>query len=906
MTLTAGSRLGPYEIQAAIGSGGMGEVYKARDTRLGRTVAIKILPAYAAADPDRRRRFEHEARAVSSLAHPNICVLHDIGCDAPADPAQPGAQGGPLHFLVMEYVEGRTLAERLHSGPLPLPQVLDVGAQVADALAAAHAHGIVHRDLKPANVMLTGSSGSPRVKLLDFGLAKLSAQVLEQLAEASTAAMREPLTTPGEFLGTLPYMAPEQLEGKEADPRTDVFAFGCVLYEMLTGRRAFAGSNMASVISAIMAGTPPPAASLQPVTPYALDRLISGCLAKDRSERRESAHDLAEDLRSIAASESGRQTSAYAPASGKAVEPTDTRRRWRTRGVAIGAAAAVVVAAAAAAYMWTRDRGPGAPTLGAVSTQLTYAAGVQAEPALSPDGSQVAFVSDKGGTPHIWLVDVTNTDTILALTEGEDPDHDPAWLPDGTAILFTRTRNGRQEIWMVPRLGGQAALRVPDAADPAVSWDGSRLAFVREVAPSADPRVFVAPINSPERARQVTTDADGLWEHRHPAWSPDGRMLCYRAHHALWTVSPDGGGAERLTLDNQSARHPVWSSDGRSVYYTSRREGTVALWKVDIDNRRFPQRMTFGTGPESDASVSRDGKTLVYTTNLEDYDVVVREIASGLERAFGARREDSMPKFTRDGSAVVFVSNRADGRDDLWEQTLSDGVPSGDARRVTRHNAGNVYHPAVSPDGRWIAFYRVLDGQRDIWVVSADGASPVPFTSDSASDIQPGWSRDGSTLAFTSDRDGRFHVWVAPVENGRPAGPARQLTRGQAREMAPEWAPDDSLIAYVAEPTASSGDVWVVRSDGGGEPVRVTTGAGALRVRWVRPDEMLVSGSWGAATLSVRVVNPLTRAVTAPVPPIVFGYDPTLCDFDVDPTHGRVVFGRVTGEGNIWKLNGRF
>jgi Tol biopolymer transport system component len=883
----------------------MGEVYKARDTRLGRIVAIKVLPAFAAAKPDRRRRFEYEARAASALEHPSICGLHDIGCETPTHPSQPVAHGGPLHFIVMEFVEGRSLADRLRDGPLPLVQVLDVGAQIADALAAAHARGIIHRDLKPANVMLTGSSGTPRVKLLDFGLAKLGPEVLSAVAEATTTGMQDPLTSPGEFLGTLAYMAPEQLEGKDADARTDVFAFGCVLYEMLTGRRAFPGSSMASVISAIMAGTPAPAASLQPVTPYALDRLISGCLAKDRSERRESVHDLAEDLRSIAASESGRQVP-FAPSSGGAVGAGATRRRWRTRTVAIGAAAAIVVAAAVAVFLWPRGRGPGALTLAAVPTQLTYEAGVQAEPALSPDGSQVAFVSDKGGTPHIWLVDVTNTDTLLALTEGENPDHDPAWLPDGTAVLFTRTRNGRQEIWMVPRLGGQAALRVPDAADPAVSWDGGRLAFVREVAPSAEPRVFVAPLNSPERARQVTTDADGLWEHRHPAWSPDGRMLCYRAHHALWTVSPDGGGAERLTLDNQSARHPVWSSDGRSVYYTSRREGTVALWKVDIDNRRVPQRMTFGTGPESDASVSRDGRRLVYTTNLEDYNVVVREIASGIERPFGARREDSMPRFTRDGTAVVFVSNRADGRDELWEQPLSGGVPSGDARRVTRHDAGNVVHPAVSPDGRWIAYYRVLEGQRDIWVVSTDGASPVQFTSDSASDIQPSWSRDGSTLAFTSDRDGRFHVWVAPADRGRPAGPARQLTRGPAREMAPEWSPDDSLIAYVAEPTASSGDVWVVRPDGGGEPVRVTTGAGALRVRWVTPDQMLVSGSWGAATLSVRLVNPVTRVVTAPAPPIVFGYDPTMCDFDVDPAHGRVVFGRVTGEGNIWKLNGRF
>ena len=903
MTLAAGFRLGPYEIQTPIGAGGMGEVYKARDTRLGRTVAIKVLPAFAAADPDRRRRFEHEARAASALEHPNICVLHDIGCETPVHPSQPDAPGGPLHFLVMEYVEGRTLAERLRTGPLPLGQVLDVGAQIGDALAVAHGRGIVHRDLKPANVMLVGSSGAPRVKLLDFGLAKLGPQLLAEGAEAATTFMRDPLTAPGEFLGTLPYMAPEQLEGQEADARTDVFAFGCVLYEMLTGRRAFAGSNMASVISSIMTAAPPPIASLQPVTPYALDRLISGCLAKERSERRESAHDLAEDLRSIAASDSGRPTGPVVLPQTTSSGSAEMGRRVTVPWLAIAVTAALL-ATAMAVYQWIRPDQTDDPILHAVPAQLTSAPGLQGEPALSPDGSQVAFVSDEGGTPHVWLVAADGAST-LQLTTGDDPDHDPAWLQDGSAILFTRIRNGRQGIWRVPRLGGVATLLVADAADPSVSPDGLRLAFVREVAPSAEPRVFVAQLSNVENAVQRTTDAGGRWEHRHPAWSPDGRMLCYRVHHALWTVSPDGGKAERLTFDNESARHPVWSSDGKSVYYTSGREGTVALWRVDIGSRS-PQRMTLGSGPESDASISRDGTTLVYSTNLEDYNVVVGDLASGVERSFGTRRVEQMPRFSQDGSAAVFISDRVDGRDELWEQLLADGVASGEARRVTRHDAGEAVHPAVSPDGRWIAYYRAVEDQRHIWVVSSDGVSPVQFTTDPASDIQPGWSPDGSQLAFTSERDGRFHIWVAPVANGRPAGPARQLTRGQAREMAPEWSPDGAWIAYTTEPTASTGDVWVTRSDGSGTPRRVTTDAGALRVRWIKPDQMMVSGSWGAATLSVRYVDPLTRTVTVPSPPIVFGDDLAMSDFDVDVKHGRITFGRVTRTGNIWKLNGRF
>ena len=478
MTLAGGYRLGPYEIQAPIGAGGMGEVYKARDTRLGRTVAIKILPAFAAADPDRRRRFEHEARAASALEHPNICVLHDIGCETAVHPSQPDAPGGPLHFLVMEYVEGQTLADRLRGGPLPLTQVLDVGAQVADALAAAHGRGILHRDLKPANVMLSGSSGAPRAKLLDFGLAKLGPQALESVAEAPTAASNDPLTAPGSFLGTLSYMAPEQLEGKEADARTDVFAFGCVLYEMLTGRRAFPGSNMASVISAIMSGSPPPAASFQQVTPYALDRLIRGCLAKDRSERRESAHDLAEDLRSIAASDSGQSfvpaVTPSTPGSGPAVQSRRPAIPW----LAVGAASALLVIAVAF-FQWMRPGETDDPILHAVPTQLTSAPGLQGEPALSPDGGEVAFVSDEGGIPHVWLVAADGAST-RQLTAGDDPDYDPgvaAGRQRHPVHEDTQRAAGHLESSAPGRV---ATLLVADAADPSVSPDGLRLAFVRE------------------------------------------------------------------------------------------------------------------------------------------------------------------------------------------------------------------------------------------------------------------------------------------------------------------------------------------------------------------------------------------------------------------------------------------
>ena len=305
MSLEPGARLGPYEVTALIGAGGMGEVYQARDTRLGRAVAIKVLPAGVATDPDpstgsgssrarsrdeRRRRFEHEVRAVSALNHPHICTLHDIGTYAP-----PG--GGPVvDYLVMEFLEGQTLFARLTKGPLPLAQAMEYGAQIADAPAQAHRQGIVHRDLKPVNVMLTGTG----VKLLDFGLAKLKPAGREVLAGASALTTAASLTSDGQILGTLPYMAPEQLEDQDVDARSDLFAFGAVLCEMLTGRRAFEGASQAIVVATILEREPPPVSSARPLTPPALDRLVRTCLAKDPAKRWDSAHDVAEQLRALA------------------------------------------------------------------------------------------------------------------------------------------------------------------------------------------------------------------------------------------------------------------------------------------------------------------------------------------------------------------------------------------------------------------------------------------------------------------------------------------------------------------------------------------------------------------------------------------------------------------------------
>ncbi len=333
-----GQRIGPYQLASKIGAGGMGEVYKARDTRLERTVAIKVLTAHIADDPHARERFQREARAVAALNHPHICTLHDVGSQDPAT-----GSGQPMDFLVMEYLDGETLAERLAKGPLPLDRALQYAIQIADALDKAHRQGITHRDLKPANVMLTTSG----TKLLDFGLAKLRPSVGGVVGTSAAPNVSPSLTGRGTILGTVQYMAPEQLEGQPADARTDIFAFGVLVYEMLTGRRAFEGTSQASVISAILSSDPPPISVLQPLSPPALDRVVKKCLAKDPDERWQSAHDLTSELQWIA--ESGLQTAVAAPG-------VDTQARSRARTRLFGWIAAAVFLAttlglAAALYL---------------------------------------------------------------------------------------------------------------------------------------------------------------------------------------------------------------------------------------------------------------------------------------------------------------------------------------------------------------------------------------------------------------------------------------------------------------------------------------------------------------------------------------------------------------------------
>ncbi len=863
MEVVPGARLGPYELLDLVGAGGMGEVYRARDTRLDRVVAVKVL-RLDNTRPLRRERFKREALTASSLNHPHICALFDVGDQDGVD------------FLVMEFLEGETLFERLKRGPLPLEQVLQHAVQIADALANAHRRGIVHRDLKPANIMLTQSGA----KLLDFGLAKSHITRSSLLSSDSTDSM----TAEGTMLGTLSYMSPEQLQEQEADGRSDIFAFGLVLYEMTAAKRAFAGENQAALIAAVLSSEPATLSALRPECPPALEHVAKVCLAKEPRDRWQTADDLLLELRWIVQEGSRLGVAAAAPP-----------RRWQALAW-LGAAA--LVAAPALFVLGARSRPDAVPLWS--SSQVTSAPGWEAEPAVSPDGGLIAYSSDESGNPDIWIIDVHGGNAIQ-LTDDAAADREPAWFPDGSAIAFVSERGGRTCIWKVARFGGAAIPLLAGARDPALSPDGTQIAFA-QLATDGD-RIGVAPLSEPTKVRLLTGDGDGLWEHRHPAWSPDGSALCYEAKRDLWIVRTAGGAARRLTTDEEVDAEPAWSPDGSHVYFSSHRGGASALWRVPARGGS-PLRLTPGSGPERHPSLSRDGKRLVYSTLLENPDVVLHELASGKELRLGGLREELEPVLAPDGRTVVFISNRLGGRYDLWAQPLtSDRHPLGPARRLTDH-PGSVAHPAYSPDGLWIAYHRAWNGQRDIWTVAASGGTPSRFTDDPAADIHPAWSPDGRELAFASERVGGSHIWVAPVAEGRPAGPARQLTSGATNDEAPAWSLDGTRLAYISH-SGSDSDVWLVPASGHGAPRRVTAGANAERVVWDPRSKLLVaSGRWGGTVLALRKVDPETGRNFVLDPPVSLSQNLGLglIDFNLS-TDGRVLaLSREDVRGDIWML----
>jgi Tol biopolymer transport system component len=763
MRLTPGTRLGPYEVVAPVGAGGMGEVYRASDSRLGRSVAVKVLPVERASDAHRRRRFEREARAVAALSHPNVCAVFDVGREETAE--------GPVDYLVMELLEGESLAQRLRRGPVPTAELLNIAVEVASALQAAHRAGVVHRDVKPANIVLTRSGA----KLLDFGLACLNAPTAaaDDVSDAPTeeAPRGDLLTEAGQAVGTFPYMAPEQLEGKTVDGRADLFALGAVIYEMATGQRAFSGTSQASVAAAILKSDPPSMTALQPAPPAGLQRLVRILLAKDPDERVQAAQDVILRLREIAEEGGGPRAS---------VAATKGRRRVT---VALSLAAALLVLAAAALWRWARPSAPLPPPRVVPLTTLT---GVEVFPTFSPDGEQVAFCwgGEKSDNFDIYL-EMVGSSEIRRLTTDPAPDVAPSWSPDGRQIAFTCGRppragtRPRKTICLVSPLGGSVRrlsdFPVPPWPPPSWSPDGRWLAVARRPSPTEPGEgLYLLPVQGGEPRRLALPEAARAHS---PRFSPDGRHLAYLSElsPAISSLEVVALGADyepkspprRLTPPTSIGDTFSWTRDGESVVYV----GLHGLWRVRITGDRPPEPIEIAgrEAMQPAAAASRDRLAFVRTLrNASVYRFQVgRPSEPVLQSSFGF---DFHPDFSPDGRRIAFESLRSMEGNAIWLAEADGSQPS----RLTRGPGHHQGAPSWSPDGERIAFDSLSEnGHFDVWTIGADGSSPHQLTHDPGDETTPSWSRDGHFVYFSAIRaasgEGGPEVWRVPAGGGPEA-----------------------------------------------------------------------------------------------------------------------------------------
>ena len=762
--LTPGTRVGPYEILGSLGAGGMGEVYKAKDTRLDRTVAIKVLPDHVAGDPTLKQRFELEAKAVSSLNHPHICTLHDVGHQDPASAADQA-----IDFLVLEYLDGETLAQRLEqSGRLPIAQALAIAIQIAGALDQAHRAGIVHRDLKPANVFLVrkggGTPGEPFAKLLDFGLAKSTAPVVTGSALSMLPTTPAGVTVQGAILGTFQYMAPEQIEGIEADVRTDIFALGLVLFEMLTGRTAFEGKTRASLLGAILKDVPPAVSQVRPDSPGALDRIVATCLAKEPDDRWQTARDLMRELQWLADSPDEQPTRS-------AATPSSASRRYLPWVAAIATLAAVALAIAA-----TRDwraTGEDSPLMRlemstpATTDSLSFA--------LSPDGTKIVFVATSDGRSRLWLRSLeSSTARPLERTDGAAS---PFWSPDNRSVAFFADQSLKR---IDIDAGSVQNLASSTGSNGGVWSPDDTIVF------TAGPASGLSKVSSQGgMVTRVTTVEKDQQGHRNPELLPDGRHLLFYVRGAdnvrgIYVTSLDGLSPRRL-LDGDTAP-PVYVV-GRRIFFV--RQAT--LFEQDFDPDRLAlsgaphplaDQVGVSVNPRAALSVSRDG-LIAYRTAAAD-----------------SRRQ--FVWVDRSGHALQTV-----------------GAP----------DVNRVWSPQLSPDGLQVAMHRGTAGNVDIYVLDVRRGLLSRVTSDPANELQPIWSPDGTRFAFAAFHEGAFELRLRTIAS-------REEESLRIKGFPVDWSSNGKFLLYGGADTVDrtgavdgrTGRLWALPLDER-TPIPVTDGS---------------------------------------------------------------------------------
>jgi serine/threonine protein kinase len=829
MPLDPGTRLGPYEILAPIGAGGMGEVYRAKDSRLDREVAIKVLPPHIVADAIARARFEKEAKVLANLSHPNIVPIYDIGAEF------------TTVFAVMELLSGETLRDRLEGGPLPWREAARTGSAVAEGLSAAHAKGIVHRDLKPENIFLTKDGA---IKILDFGLAATRSPIGSQ--DVTTEVKPGDSTQPGTLLGTVGYMAPEQARGEPADARSDLFAFGAILHEMLSGKRAFRGDSPVETLRAIIKEEPDSLHdSMAGRVPPACGRIVARCLEKNPERRFQSARDLAFALDSL----SGLTAVTPLPEA-----PRSAPRFGWLRAPLLGWSAGALLGAAA---FWSLTRT--APAEPPSIRPFTYS-GQDISPAVSPDRKLVVFISMRDGKSRVWLKQMKGGNES-ALTDG--PDFSPRFSPDGTEVIFSRQEAGGSSLYRVPILGGEPRKVLDDAEIGDWSPDGKWLAFLRRKPVAGAARAVVGVVSAQGgEPRELAAEDDIIVPSL--GWTPDSRQVIFSPARGntltpreYTLVEAAGGKLTRIQLPTLGGQisSAVWQDGGKSLVYFQRDSvfGGVTGGRILRYDLRSGRTETLMHSLYLGTSLDLLGPGQLV------FDVVasresLRQFSPGGAPGAAPRwltrggSVDRQPAISPDGKWLLFSSNRSANLD-LWRLSLQTGALS-----LVTDDPAEDWDPAFAPDGRRILWSSKRTGHFEIWSADPDGANPRQLTHDAGDNENPALSPDGKWLVYNRVQDTINGIWKSRADGSE----ARELAGGGA--ALPEISPDGRQLSYVLNGTGLKGLTIRVVSLEDGSPVpftipvetsSATPAAVAGRHRWlpggralafIAPDEAGRSG----------------------------------------------------------------